>query len=101
MKIYPEHVQYAAQYMRLDLSLPLSLFQHFSNGDLRFYTSVLSTVTVIPLNECGDITEFLQSRYIQMRKLMNTNSRQKAICICTKDTPFWTGTVNTDQNQAI
>ena len=30
MKIYPEHVQYAAQYMRLDLSLSLSLSLFFN-----------------------------------------------------------------------
>ena len=27
MKVYPEHVQYAAQYMRLDLSLFFNIFQ--------------------------------------------------------------------------
>jgi len=29
IKVYPEHVQYAAQNMRLDLSLPLSFLTFF------------------------------------------------------------------------
>ena len=89
IRVFPECVQYDAQYMMLVLFSSKLIQFHFS----RFYASVLATVTIIPLDRCGDMTEYLQSRYIKLRKLINFSPRQKALCICSKTSPFWSGIV--------